>query len=127
MWLELMDDAARDNAEFIYNLSYGKDSMAGLHVTIDLLGIPVNRIVHAEVWATDTIPADLPPMVEFKSKADEFIKARWGLTVEHVYATRGGVLAYLLKYILRAARAWKAYRRTTWIPNVQRLMVQRQA
>lgn len=90
MWWNLIPDEVRQNTEFIYNLSYGKDSFAGLHVTIDILGIPVHRIVHAEVWATDTIPADLPPMVEFKAKADTYIKARWGLTVEHIYATRGG-------------------------------------
>lgn len=88
MWYNLMSDEQRQNTEFIYNLSYGKDSMAGLHVTIDILGIPVSRIVHAEVWATDTIPADLPPMVDFKIKADAYIKERWGLTVEHIYATR---------------------------------------
>lgn len=90
MWYNMISDEDRGNTEFIYNLSYGKDSFAGLHVTIDILGIPVHRIVHAEVWATDTIPADLPPMVEFKAKADAYIKARWGLTVEHVYATKGG-------------------------------------
>lgn len=90
MWLNLIDDETLRNTEFIYNLSYGKDSMAGLHVTIDILGIPVSRIVHAEVWATDSIPADLPPMVEFKRWADGYIKGRWGLTVEHICATRGG-------------------------------------
>lgn len=37
----------------------------------------------ADVWATDTIPADLPPMVEFKARADEEIKRRWGIGVEH--------------------------------------------
>lgn len=45
---------------------------------------PLDRIVHAEVWATDTIPADLPPMVEFKAKADKIIKERWGIEVEHI-------------------------------------------
>lgn len=90
MWYNLLTDEQRENTEFVYNLSYGKDSMAGLHVAIDVLGIPISRIVHAEVWATDTIPADLPPMVEFKRWADGYIKGRWGLTVEHVYATRGG-------------------------------------
>ena len=90
MWYNLISDEQRQNTEFIYNLSYGKDSMAGLHVTIDILGIPVSRIVHAEVWATDTIPADLPPMVEFKAKADAYIKKRWGLTVEHIFATHNG-------------------------------------
>ena len=55
---------------------------------IEQLGWPLDRIVHAEVWATDAIPADLPPMVEFKAKADRIIKARWGIEVEHVRANR---------------------------------------
>lgn len=53
--------------EHILSLSYGKDSLACLGA-IEQLGWPLDRIVHAEVWATDTIPADLPPMVEFKKK-----------------------------------------------------------
>ena len=55
---------------------------------IEELGWPLDRIVHAKVWATDTIPADLPPMVEFKSKADKIVKERWGIEVEHVRAKR---------------------------------------
>lgn len=72
-------------SEYVLSLSYGKDSLACLGA-IEKLGWPLNRIVHAEVWATDTIQADLPPMVEFKSKADEIIKRRWGITVEHICA-----------------------------------------
>lgn len=68
--------------EHILSLSYGKDSLACLGA-IEELGWPLDRIVHAEVWATDTIPADLPPMVEFKAKADAIIKERWGIEVEH--------------------------------------------
>lgn len=68
--------------ECVLSLSYGKDSLACLGA-IEKLGWPLDRIVHAEVWATDTIPADLPPMVEFKAKADEIIKRRWGIEVEH--------------------------------------------
>lgn len=75
--------------QHILSLSYGKDSLACLGA-IEQLGWPLDRIVHAEVWATDTIPADLPPMVEFKAKADAIIKARWGIGVEHVCATRNG-------------------------------------
>lgn len=63
--------------EHILSLSYGKDSLACLGA-IEQLGWPLDRIVHAEVWATDTIPADLPPMVEFKAHADRIIKERWG-------------------------------------------------
>lgn len=72
-------------AEHILSLSYGKDSLACLGA-IEQLGWPLDRIVHAEVWATDTIPADLPPMVEFKARADEIIKERWGIKVEHFSA-----------------------------------------
>lgn len=71
--------------EHILSLSYGKDSIACLGA-IEQLGWPLDRVVTAEVWATDTIPADLPPMVEFKKKADKIIKERWGIEVEHVRA-----------------------------------------
>lgn len=77
------------NTEYILSLSYGKDSIACLFA-IEQLGWPLDRIVHAEVWATDTIHADLPPMVEFKAKADAIIKERWGIEVEHVCAMRDG-------------------------------------
>lgn len=73
--------------EHILSLSYGKDSLACLGA-IEQLGWPLDRIVHAEVWATDTIPADLPPMVEFKHKADAIIKKRWGIEVERARANR---------------------------------------
>ena len=69
--------------EHILSLSYGKDSLACLGA-IEELGWPLDRIVHAEVWATETIPADLPSMVEFKKKADRIIKERWGIEVEHI-------------------------------------------
>jgi 3'-phosphoadenosine 5'-phosphosulfate sulfotransferase (PAPS reductase)/FAD synthetase len=74
-----------DGKEYVLSLSYGKDSLGCLGA-IEELGWPLDRIVHAEVWATDTIPADLPPMVEFKAKADAIILERWGIEVEHVCA-----------------------------------------
>ena len=67
------------------SISYGKDSLACLGAC-EHLGWKINRIVHAEVWATDTVPAELPPMVEFKKKADLIIKERWGIEVEHFRA-----------------------------------------
>ena len=71
--------------EHILSLSYGKDSLACLGA-IEELGLPLDRIVHAEVWATDTIHADFPEMIEFKVKADKIIKKRYGIEVEHVRA-----------------------------------------
>lgn len=71
--------------QHILSLSYGKDSLACLGA-IEKLGLPLDRIITAEVWATDTIPADLPPMMDFKKKADAIIKERWGIEVEHICA-----------------------------------------
>lgn len=76
--------------EHILSLSYGKDSLAAIYVAKEVLGWPIDRIIHAEVWATDTIPADLPPMVDFKAQADKIIKERWGIEVEHLCAMRDG-------------------------------------
>lgn len=82
-------------ATHILSLSYGKDSLACLGA-IEKLGWPLDGIVHAEIWATDTIPADLPPMVEFKAKADKIIKKRWGIEVKRFHAldTKGNKKTY---------------------------------
>lgn len=72
--------------DYVLSLSYGKDSMACLGA-IEQLKWPLDRIITADIWATDTIPADLPPMVEFKEYADREILRRWGIKVEHVCAS----------------------------------------
>lgn len=69
--------------QYIASLSYGKDSCAMLEI-IKQHDMPLDRIVHVEIMATDTIPADLPPMMEFKAKADRIIKERYGIEVEHL-------------------------------------------
>jgi len=71
--------------QHIASLSYGKDSIAMLEV-IKQHNMPLDRIVHVEIMATDTIPADSPPMLEFKAKADKIIKERYGIEVEHLRA-----------------------------------------
>lgn len=82
-----MIERSTDGKQRVLSLSYGKDSLACLGA-IEQLGLPLDRIVHAEVWATETVPADLPPMVEFKAKADAIIKERWGFDVEHYQSSR---------------------------------------
>lgn len=71
--------------DYVLCSSHGKDSLATLRA-IEFLKWPLTRIVHVEVWATKDIPAELPPMVEFKKKADAIIKERWGIEVEHISA-----------------------------------------
>lgn len=78
-----------DGKQRVLSLSYGKDSMACLGAC-ELLGWSLDRIVTADVWATDEIEADLPPMVEFKAKADKIILERYGIQVEHFHAIKDG-------------------------------------
>ena len=117
------------NTEYVLSLSYGKDSLACLEA-IKQLGYPLDRIVHAEVWATDTIPADLPPMVEFKQKADQQILDRYGITVEHICASRAVERererereSYLREIVLQDAYNRKAHRKHQGFPARQRRMV----
>lgn len=49
-------------------------------------GLPLDRIVTSDVWATDTIPASLPPVTAFKEEMDGFILERYGINVEHLCA-----------------------------------------
>lgn len=83
--------------EYIASLSYGKDSIAMLEV-IKQHDMPLDRIVHVEIMATDTIPADLPPMMEFKSKADKIIKERYGIEVEHLHSPKSYEDCFYTKY-----------------------------
>lgn len=78
--------AEREGPQYVLSYSYGKDSGAAIYVATEVLGWPLDRIVTADIWATDTIPADPPPMVEFKARADKIIKERWGIEVEHFCA-----------------------------------------
>lgn len=94
--------------EHILSLSYGKDSLACLGA-IERLGWPLDRIVHAEVWATDTIQADLPPMVEFKAKADKIIKERWGIEVERIRHPCTYEKMFYKKYGVTAKRSGEIY------------------
>ena len=73
--------------EYIACISYGKDSLYMLEV-IKEHNMPLDRIVTVEIMATPTIHADLPPMVEFKEKADKIILERYGIEVEHLKAPK---------------------------------------
>ena len=49
-------------------------------------GLPLDRITTTDVWATDTIPANLPEMMEFKAKIDQIIWSMYHIEVEHLCA-----------------------------------------
>lgn len=71
--------------ECIARISYGKDSLKMLDV-IFTRGLPLDRITTTDVWATDTISANLPPMEEFKARMDERIWHLYRIDVEHLCA-----------------------------------------
>lgn len=73
--------------ETIACISYGKDSMAMLEV-ISQHKMRLDRIVHAEIMATESIPADLPEVMAWKRYADEIIQRRYGISVEHIKAPK---------------------------------------
>lgn len=51
---------------------------------IHRLALPLDRVITVDEWATDTMRAVLPDVVEFQFKADIEIKRRYGYTVEHI-------------------------------------------
>ncbi len=51
-------------------------------------GYQLDKVVHAQIMATPDISADLPPMEEFKAKADEILLQRYGIKVEHFRAKK---------------------------------------
>ena len=107
-----MINRSTDGKQRVLSLSYGKDSLACLGA-IEQLGLPLDRIVHAEVWATDTIQADLPPMVEFKAKADAIIKERWGFEVEHFHSSAYGTEKFTYEKGFYRIKGKKSYRAGT--------------
>ena len=107
-----MINRSTDGKQRVLGLSYGKDSLACLGA-IEQLGLPLDRIVHAEVWATDTIQADLPPMVEFKAKADAIIKERWGFEVEHFHSSAYGTEKFTYEKGFYRLKGKKSYRAGT--------------
>lgn len=74
-----------DSTQYIARISYGKDSLKMLDV-IKSRGLPLDRITTTDVWATDTIPANLPEMMEFKARMDQIIWSMYHIEVEHLCA-----------------------------------------
>ncbi len=70
---------------YVASISYGKDSLKMLDV-IHTRGLPLDRIITFDVWATDTIRAEFPEVTAFKEKMDVYIKEKYGIEVEHYYA-----------------------------------------
>lgn len=71
----------------IFNLSFGKDSMATLLLAIEQ-GIPIDRVMYCEIKFNDEISGEHPVMAEWIPTAEKRLKELFGITVDHAY---GGV------------------------------------
>ena len=69
----------------VARISYGKDSLKMLEV-IQSRGLPLDQITTTDVWATETIPANLPPVQEFKDRMDQWIWDNYRIMVDHLCA-----------------------------------------
>lgn len=96
---------------YIASISYGKDSLKMLDV-IKSRGLPLDRIITFDIWATDDIPAEFPEVTAFKKKMDIYIKEKYGIEVEHLCARyRDGSKVTYEKEFYRVKQ--KGYRKGT--------------
>ena len=84
MWF---DGIRQPNTLYIANTSRGKDSTAMLRA-IELMGWPLDMICAVDIWATQDIPAELPPMVAFKDDYDRKVFDWFGVPVTRLCATK---------------------------------------
>ena len=84
MWF---DGQRQPNTVYVANTSRGKDSTAMLRA-IQLMGWPLDYIVAIDIWATETIPAELPPMVKFKDEYDKKVLDWFGIPLTRLCATK---------------------------------------
>lgn len=66
----------------IFNLSFGKDSMATL-ILAAKQGIPIDRVMYVEVKFNNEISGEHPIMAEWIPFAEKRLKELFGITVEH--------------------------------------------
>ena len=74
-----------DYIEHIARISYGKDSLKMIDVIITR-GLPLDRVTTTDVWATDTVRAELPEVLIAKERIEEKLWQMYRITVDHLCA-----------------------------------------
>lgn len=74
-----------DYTEHIARISMGKDSLKMLDV-IYTRGLPLDRVTTTDLWATDTIRAELPEVLAAKERIEEKLWQMYRINVEHLCA-----------------------------------------
>ena len=75
-----------DYIEHIARISDGKDSLKMVDVIITR-GLQLDRVTTTDVWATDTIRAELPEVLIAKERIEEKLWQMYRINVEHLCAT----------------------------------------
>ena len=74
-----------DYTEHIARISMGKDSLKMLDVIISR-GLQLDRVTTTDVWATDTIRAELPEVLQAKERIEEKLWQMYRIEVDHLCA-----------------------------------------
>lgn len=69
----------------IFNLSFGKDSMATLILAAEQ-GIPIDRVMYCDIRFNEEISGEHPLMAEWIPTAEKRLKKLFGITVDHAYS-----------------------------------------
>lgn len=69
----------------IFNLSFGKDSMATLILAAEQ-GIPIDRVIYCDIRFNDEISGEHPVMAEWIPTAETRLKELFNTTVDHAYS-----------------------------------------
>lgn len=69
----------------IFNLSFGKDSMATLLLAIEQ-GIPIDRVMYCDIRFNDEISGEHPLMAEWIPEAEYVLGKNYGITVDHTFS-----------------------------------------
>lgn len=69
----------------VFNLSFGKDSMATLILAAEQ-GIPIDRVMYCDIRFNDEISGEHPLMAEWIPTAEKRLKELFGITVDHAYS-----------------------------------------
>ena len=69
----------------VFNLSFGKDSMATLLLAIEQ-GIPIDRVMYCDIRFNNEISGEHPIMAEWIPTEEKRLKELFGVTVDHAYS-----------------------------------------
>lgn len=69
----------------IFNLSFGKDSMATLLLALEQ-GIKIDRVMYCEIRFDDEISGEHPLMAEWIPQAEKTLREKFGVVVDHSYS-----------------------------------------